>query len=184
MVQCLPILRTLMREIHTTMTAKKLDSSSASGSTNPKNVSYVTATTATTATVKSSHTFGSKANTLWNKRNSKRNSAMQSLDLERGEGTSRPPEVYALREIPEEHSRSHDMPRFPFQSDKDSDSWPLPASQGSDETRGSMSPRSVETVHDGMHSYLSFDSDEDIAQQGLSPPPYRPKPAVTRNHYR
>jgi hypothetical protein len=173
MVQCLPILRTLVREIHTTMTSKKLDSYSAS--TAPKAISY--ATSKSTTTVKSSNTFGSKTATFMSKRSSM---TRKSSDLEHGLASPKRTEVFALREIPEEQVRTRDtLPPFAFQGtthvNHSSDSWPLPASQGSDNSRGSMSVRS-EGEHDGIHSYLSFDSEEDVTH-GLSPPPsHRQRP--------
>ncbi|TDZ28652.1 hypothetical protein C8034_v011840 [Colletotrichum sidae] len=164
-VQCIPILRPILREIHTSLTSKRLGST-AGGRT----------------------TFGSKMSS------GKRVSAPVQNHMPASPGLNKGFERIALREIPEEPSdHEHFYWKDPANSslsssppDHDDDSslkprpptaplpgtWPLSGGEGPDLGHGSQSGRSVDFDHDEPPHASQYDL-EAAPVHGLSPPPPR-----------
>ncbi|KAI1855683.1 hypothetical protein JX265_006087 [Neoarthrinium moseri] len=158
MVQCIPILRTIIKEIHTSLVTKKLEST-LTGDTR-------------------SMSFGSKRASAVSKRETtigKRISASTYSD-----GSKKGADIIALREIPEEPD--HSWQRLGSLSAVDteraiqtfhfSDSWPL-SNERSPALHSSHSGKSFDTDNDRRsHSFTATSEEKDL-EDGLSPPPKR-----------
>ncbi|CAI0642462.1 hypothetical protein CGCF415_v006601 [Colletotrichum fructicola] len=164
-VQCIPILRPILREIHTSLTSKKLESTADGRST----------------------TFGSKMSSGKRISATIHGNGPPSAGLDK-QGNER----IALREIPEEPAESwnwKDPASRGSSSPSDTDykprpptaplpdMWPLSGSEGPDLSKGSHSGKSLDFDDDnnGPRSAVShLDVDIEAAPvQGLSPPPPR-----------
>ncbi|KAL0941178.1 uncharacterized protein CTRU02_203941 [Colletotrichum truncatum] len=164
-VQCIPILRPILREIHTSLTSKRLESTVDGRST----------------------TFGSKLSSNKRISGTVNGNGPLTVGLDK-QGNER----IALREIPEEATDDDIYWKNPKSSSSSSpseteykprpptaplpDMWPLSGSEGPDLTSGSQSGKSLDFEHDnGPRSAVShLDVDlESAPAQGLSPPPPR-----------
>ncbi|KAF6826622.1 hypothetical protein CPLU01_09573 [Colletotrichum plurivorum] len=156
-VQCIPILRPILREIHTSLTSKKLEST-ADGRT----------------------TFGSKISSGKRISGTVVGNGPASAGLDK-QGNER----IALREIPEEPTGDFFW-KDPSSNSSDSDykprpptaplpdMWPLSGSEAPDLTNGSQSGKSFDFEHDGSGRHSGSHLDLEAAPvQGLSPPPPR-----------
>ncbi|KAF7550933.1 hypothetical protein G7Z17_g5385 [Cylindrodendrum hubeiense] len=154
-VQCIPILRPIVQSFHTSLTSKKLGS-----------------TTDAQSTTWLSKFSGNRVSTGVN------NNGTAMLADERGLGgdNNTNNDRVELRDIPEEPAESwREVPTssWPLDDAKyepeplpHSDSWALPGGE-------SRSGRSLDVEQDrGSHSSIGFDV-EPVREQGLSPPPRR-----------
>lgn len=153
-VQCIPILRPILREIHTSLTSKRLESTTADGR---------------------STTFGSKLSSGKrmstginnNDKQGAERIALREIPEESGDdaGYWKKPNQSASSS-PSETDFKPRPPTAPLP-----DMWPLSGGEGPD-LNGSQSGKSLDFEHD-PHSISHLDVEQGHVQQGLSPPPPR-----------